>query len=140
MTAQDDSKNQSSVPSQLISASHSKEGEAISLKSESIENLDREIELSSEVKEVGVEKLQGTIELPPDVKKLGVTHSGSQTPVATSAVTISLPLSDDQIISGSQAPITSALKWLSVWCLKRLKSLHLALKNIHGKIVRVISN
>lgn len=140
MTAQDDSKNQSSVPTNFISASHGKEGEAISLKSESIENLDREIELTKEVKDIGVEKIQGTIELPPDVKKLGVTQSGSQTPVVAPLVTISLPLSDEQIISGSQAPITSAIKWLSVWCLKRLKSLRLTLKNIHGKIVRVNSN
>ena len=119
-------------------ASASKESEIIaSVKEAKVEEISKDAELKKDVADAGVEKIHGVIELPPDVKKLGVTLSGSQAPVVSTTTPVSLPISDDKIFKGTNAPITSALKWLAVWCLKRLKSAHLILKLIHGKIIRV---
>jgi len=119
------------------SSSHGKETEVVSPKSELMKEVTPEVEIGKEVKAAGVEKIKDTIELPPDVKKLGVTPGASQIPVAIPAATVTLPLSDAKILAGSKAPLTSAFKWLSVWCFKRLKVAHLILKSIHGKIIRV---
>ena len=138
ITAGSNSYNPNSVaPSSFVASSHGKEGEVINVKSEVIEDLTKEIELPKEAKEIGMEKIHGVIELPPDIKNIGVTHSGPQAPVFATSATISLPLSDDKILQSAHYPLTSAVKWLSVWCLKRLRSAHLVLKKIHGKIVRV---
>ena len=96
-----------------------------------------EIEISKEEEQAGVENISGRIELPPDVKKIGVVKTGAQTPVIASTPSVSLPLTDDKILKEVDAPLTSAVKWLAVWCLRKLKKAHLVLKHIHGKIVRV---
>ena len=105
-------------------------------KNEIIKEVSQEIELPKEVSQAGVE-IHGAVEFPLDLKKLGVTPTGGQTPLSAVTTTISLPISDDKILAGTKAPLTSALKWLAVWCLKRLKVAHLILKSIHGKIIRV---
>ncbi|OGG32108.1 hypothetical protein A3I80_05110 [Candidatus Gottesmanbacteria bacterium RIFCSPLOWO2_02_FULL_40_10] len=74
--------------------------------------------------------------MPPDVKKLGVSVSNAQSPVFTAAQ-VSLPITDDKILEGLKAPLSSAFKWLAVWCIKKLQKAHLVLKSIHGKIIRV---
>ena len=118
-------------------SSHGIETGTASSTGELIKEVTSDVEIPKSVKDLGVEKIQGTIELPPDIKKLGVTPGASFVPVAIPATTITLPLSDDKILQGTKAPLSSALKWLAVWCLKRLKIAHLILKSIHGKIIRV---
>lgn len=117
-----------------------KEGETLSVPKEAVQEVVSEIELTKEVVDAGVEK-QGDVivELPPDVKKLGVIQTGSTTPLVTSTPTVqvSLPISDNQVVVGLHAQVTSALRWLALWCVKKLAKAHLALKVIHGKIVRV---
>ncbi|MBI5122494.1 hypothetical protein HZA75_01415 [Candidatus Roizmanbacteria bacterium] len=77
-----------------------------------------------------------TIELPPDLKKLGLqTVSTSKFP---SYKNITLPLSDEKIIVGQKAPITSSLRWLSTLALYILGQAHLGLKVIHGHVIRVL--
>lgn len=77
-----------------------------------------------------------TIELPPDLKKLGLQAvSNSSFP---SYKNIKLPLSDEKIIVGQKAPITSALRWLAVFALYILAQAHLGLKVVHGHVIRVL--
>ena len=77
-----------------------------------------------------------TIELPPDLKKLGLqTVSTSKFP---SYKNITLPLSDEKIVVGQKAPITSSLRWLSTLALYILGQAHLGLKVIHGHVIRVL--
>lgn len=106
---------------------------------EAVQEVAKEPEVTPEVERVGVTVTRESIELPPDVKKLGVTPSGSSVPVATSATipSVVLPISDQQVVVGLHAQIISSLRWLAVWCLKKLQKAHIMLKVIHGKIIRV---
>ncbi|OGG07891.1 hypothetical protein A3D05_02575 [Candidatus Gottesmanbacteria bacterium RIFCSPHIGHO2_02_FULL_40_24] len=114
-----------------------KESESVTVKKDGIlEAVGSDIEIEKEVENAGVEKLSGSYELPPDVKKLGVSVSNAQSPVFTAAQ-VSLPITDDKILEGLKAPLSSAFKWLAVWCIKKLQKAHLVLKSIHGKIIRV---
>lgn len=77
-----------------------------------------------------------TIELPPDLKKLGlqaISHSKF-----SSYENINLPLSDEKIIVGKKAPITSSLRWLATFALYILAQAHLGLKVVHGHVIRVL--
>lgn len=143
MTAQNslDPNSQSKAQASPLSAGRvSKESEtAFNTGEITSKEISKEIEIPKAVKAVGVEKIQGTIELPPDLKKLGVTPGPSGIPVV-SAVSVTLPLSDDKIINGLKAPIAQSLKWLALWCIFRLQKAHLVLKKIHGIVVRVKSN
>ncbi len=121
-------------------SAHGKELEAVEISpTETLQEVSKEPEIPKEVEKAGVMKVSETIELPPDVKKLGVVSSGASTPITTTQVLpkVVLPISDQQIIVGLHAKITSALKWLSTWCIRKLKKAHIALKVIHGKIVRI---
>ena len=77
-----------------------------------------------------------TIELPPDLKKMGLQPT--TTTQFPSYQNIKLPLSDDKIFAGLHQPITSSIRWLATLALYLLKQVHLALKVVHGKVVRVI--
>ncbi len=77
-----------------------------------------------------------TIELPPDLKKLGLQAvSNSSFP---SYKNIKLPLSDEKIIVGQKAPITSGIRWLATFALYILAQAHLGLKVVHGRVIRVL--
>jgi hypothetical protein len=77
-----------------------------------------------------------TIELPPDLKKLGLQAvSNSSFP---SYKNIKLPLSDEKIVVGQKAPITSSVRWLAVFALYILAQAHLGLKVVHGHVIRVL--
>lgn len=106
---------------------------------ETVSDISQEVELSKEVEKAGVEVIKDTIELPPDIKKLGITPMGSSVPVSPAAQLpqVVLPISDQTVIAGLHAQILSSLRWLSVWCVRRLKKAHITLKQIHGKIIRV---
>ncbi len=77
-----------------------------------------------------------TIEIPPDLKKIGL--QATTTTQFPSYQNIKLPLSDDKIIAGLHQPITSSIRWLATLALYLLRQVHLALKVVHGKVVRVI--
>lgn len=81
---------------------------------------------------------QETIELPPDLKKLGLEPTSStQFPDYKN---IKLPISDEKIVVGLKAPITSSLRWLATLAVYLLAKAHLGLKVIHGKVIRVFKN
>lgn len=116
-----------------------KEHEPVLVPAETVHEISAEIEVPEEVEKAGVRRIGETIELPPDVKKLGVTHAGVSVPVGSVAAlpAVALPISDQQVVTGLHAQVLSALRWLSVWCIKKLKKAHVALKVIHGKVMRV---
>jgi len=76
-----------------------------------------------------------TIELPPDLKKLGLTSDPSTK--FPSYQNIKLPISDEKIIVGLHAPVTSSLRWLATLAVYLLARVHLGLKVVGGKVVRV---
>ena len=77
-----------------------------------------------------------TIELPPDLKKMGLQAvSNSSFP---SYKNIKLPLSDEKIVVGQKAPITSSIRWLATFALYILAQAHLGLKVVHGHVIRVL--
>lgn len=95
-----------------------------------------DIELEPDVEQAGVTKMSETIEIPPDLKKMGVQTMGS-TAVFASNASLKLPLTDDQIVTGLHSQVLMSLRWLSEWCIKRLKIAHVHLKVITGgKVVR----
>lgn len=112
-----------------------KEKEVIGSK-EVIREVGKEIEPPKEVEEAGVKLKKEEIKLPPPVEKLGVKPSGPAVPLP-SQPTVTLPLTDDQVMKGLVSPIISSLRWLAEFCLRQLKKTHLTLKKVHGKIVRV---
>lgn len=113
-----------------------KEVEMISNSAENtLKEVSTEIEIPEEVERVGV-KLSGKIELPPDLKKIGVSASPPQTPVI-SASSVVLPINDDQVLQGIKSPVTSAFRWLALWSIRQLLKAHIALKKIHGSVIRV---
>ncbi len=116
------------------SISFSKESEPIRSKDLEIKELE-EYEPTKEVSPY-LQKRAETIKLPPDLKKIGLqTVSGSQ---PTTITTIKLPISDDKVISGLHAPISSSLRWLATLAVYILKQAHIGLKVIHGHVVRIL--
>lgn len=77
-----------------------------------------------------------TIELPPDLQKLGLQQATTtQFPTYQN---IKLPISDDKVVLGLHAPVTSSLRWLATLAVYLLARAHLGLKVVGGKVVRVI--
>ncbi len=77
-----------------------------------------------------------TIKLPPDLKKLGLQPT--TTTQFPSYQNIKLPISDDKIVFGLHAPVSSSLRWLATLAIYLLKKAHLTLKIVHGKVVRIL--
>jgi len=93
------------------------------------EKIDKEVKPYIKVK-------KETIKLPPDLKKMGLQPATSAK--FTSYQNIKLPISDEKVFKGLQAPITSSLRWLAAFSEYILKQAHLTLRKIHGKIVRIV--
>ena len=77
-----------------------------------------------------------TIQLPPDLKKLGVQSMPPS--VLQSYQNVKLPITDDKVLTGLHAPISSSFRWLATLALYLLKRAHLGLKVVHGKVIRVL--
>ena len=95
----------------------------------------QEFELPKEVTSAGVRMQPTTVAIPPNVSKMGVQPAGQNVPVQT-APAVPLPLTDDQIAVGLQEGVTSSWRWLSEWCVRRLRQVHIAVKAVHGKLIR----
>ena len=132
------SQNNQMVQAQSQSIGKEKEVGGVAA-TETITPVASEIVLPKEVEKTGVVSIPEIIEIPPSVANMGVGASGSSTPFAdtTALPSVVLPISDQQVMAGLHAQVTSALLWMAVWCMKKLKKAHVTLKNIHGKIVRV---
>lgn len=80
-------------------------------------------------------KKNNTIHLPPDLSALGLKSvDADETP---NFERVKLPLSDDKVIQGMHAPISSSLRWLATFATYLLLRAHLTLRVVHGKVVRV---
>ncbi|MDO8497164.1 MAG: hypothetical protein Q7S61_01330 [bacterium] len=95
-----------------------------------------EHEITDEELKPHVEVRKETVKLPPDLQKLGIQSASSNNFPGYKPV--KLPLSDDRVLLGLHAPITSSLRWLAEFSLYLLIQAHLTVKVIHGKVVRVI--
>lgn len=95
-----------------------------------------EVELPKEVSAVGVQAQPTTVQVPPQVQQQGVKPVGDISAQAQTPA-VALPLTDDQIAQGLSKGVKTSWRWLAEWCKRRLKQVHLALKNVHGKITRV---
>lgn len=119
------------------SSVNKEKGEAVGsgLETPALKEVGREGELSPEVTGVGVRMHPTSVPLPQPVQQLGVKQVGAATAPPTPSV--ALPLSDDQIAQGLHKSITSSWRWLAEWCMRRLRQLHMVVKRVHGKFVRV---
>lgn len=114
-----------------------KEAEPIKTPAEAltIKEAKEHIKLDQEVKPY-IQVRKETIKLPPDLKKIGV--KATQTTHFPTYENVKSPLTDDKIITGLHAPITSSLRWLATFAIYLLKRAHLTLKVVHGKVIRVV--
>ncbi|MBI5613488.1 hypothetical protein HY947_01035, partial [Candidatus Gottesmanbacteria bacterium] len=122
-----------------ISVSLGKESESVSLSSSEtpiVRELGKDVPLPKEVISSGVKMQSASVTLPKAVSSLGVKPVGNAVPVSN-APSIVLPLSDDQITSGLHKGVADSIRWLSEWCVRRLRQVHLAIRSIGGKTVRV---
>lgn len=105
---------------------------------EAVSDLSAELEIPHEVEKAGVKKIGEEIELPPDMKKIGKDVKPPAQPIQAEPLPkITLPISDEQVLEGEKAGVFDAIKWLAVWCVRKLQKAHIALKKVHGKVVRV---
>jgi len=101
-----------------------------------ITEIGKEVELPPEVAKAGVSIQSDTVVLPPPVTQLGVKPVGAQAPLKATTTTVTLPLTDDQIANGLHQSILSSWRWLSEWCVRQLRTVHMTIKSIHGKVTR----
>ncbi|MBI3577343.1 hypothetical protein HY086_04875 [Candidatus Gottesmanbacteria bacterium] len=87
-----------------------------------LKEVGHEVPLKAEVSGAGVKIHPTTVAIPQKVSQMGVTAVGQASPLPT--VTVTLPLTDDQIAQGLHASITSSWRWLAEWCVRKLKQLH----------------
>ena len=124
----------------VTSSSFNKEGEpgpAITESSDEIQEV-AEHEPDAET-ESFISPRSNTIKLPPDLVKLGVQSSNSSNNFPTYK-NIKLPISDDKVITGLHAPISSSLRWLATFAVYLLAKAHLGLKVVKGHVVRVLKS
>lgn len=100
-----------------------KEAEPMSSSELPFKELGRDIELPKEVVSAGVKVQPTTVAIPKPVSQMGVAQTGS-VPVET-GTTVTLPLSQPQIQEGLGRSVLDSWRWLAVWCVRRLKQLHL---------------
>lgn len=83
------------------------------------------------------EKLQNA-NVPQDLQKSGVKPV-EKTGKFARLQNVKIPISDEKVLAGQQAPISSSIRWLSELATYMLKKAHIKLKRIGGKVVRVVS-
>lgn len=130
--------NQQPNPQVSSVPSHYKEGAPVGSTEPFIKDLSSEEQISTEVKELGVEQKRENFSIPAELKESGFRQSGISAPVNYKP-TLHLPINDEKIEQGLHANILSSIRWLSEWCKFQLKRLHLAIKVIHGRVIRVRS-
>ncbi|QQS44513.1 hypothetical protein IPM65_02855 [Candidatus Roizmanbacteria bacterium] len=123
-------------------SSHSKEGEPA--RPRSVEKLRDEEYIAPEneptIEDKELEKYieieRDVPEIHPDLKKAGL--QALDTTSLDPKQRVRLPIADEEIMNGLDEPLSSSFRWLAEFALFMLKRAHLALKRVHGKVVRVI--
>jgi hypothetical protein len=122
-----------------ISVSLGKETESVPLadpETFSFREIGKDVPLPKEVISSGVKMHPVSISLPQAVSSLGVKPVGTAVPVIVPEPVV-LPLTDDQITLGLHKGVSDSIRWLAEWCVRRLHQVHLAIRSIGGKTVRV---
>ncbi|MDO8452514.1 MAG: hypothetical protein Q7S79_02060 [bacterium] len=91
------------------------------------------VPLENEV-QADLSKLEGYLEQIEQQKGSAVTDDAGKpalTPTGDDKVTITLPLTEDQVRDGLHHKIIDSVRWLAEWCI-------LVIKKAHGVGVRVI--
>jgi hypothetical protein len=88
--------------------------------------------LPREVSSAGVSIHPSAIPIPKPLIAMGVKPAGSNVPPPP----VNLPITDDQIAQGLSKSVRESFRWLSEWCLRRLKQVHIGLNSIHGRLTR----
>ena len=100
-----------------------------SLSETHLEEVERALELTAEVKRAGVEHIREEIKLTPQARSVGIEEAAEIIPVsAPQTGVVNLPLTDDQIQKALHQKITESILWLANWCLRQLQLLHHKLK------------
>lgn len=108
------------------------------LEAPGLKEVGKESPLPSEVAGAGITLHPTSVTIPQPVAQLGVKPVGD-TAVSQGAPAVALPLTDDQIAVGLHKSIATSWRWLAQWCIRRLRQLHMVIKKVHGKFVRVKS-
>lgn len=95
-----------------------------------------EVALPKEVASAGVKVHPTSVPVPPPVAQMGVKVVADNVPVQTTATSVVLPLTDDQIAQGLSQSIETSWRWLAEWCKRRLLKFHIRLKATGGHGVR----
>ncbi len=90
--------------------------------------------LAKEVSQAGVTIRPTTIPIPKPVQQMGVAPGPANIPMPAATT---VPLTDDQIAQGLTKTVRDSWLWLSQWCIRQLKKVHMSVKYVHGKIVRI---
>jgi len=124
----------------VTSSSSFKEGEPGLATVESSDEIQEVVEHEPDAEtESFVSPRSNTIELPPDLVKLGVQSSNNINNFPAYQ-NVKLPISDEKIVVGLHAPISSSLRWLATFAIYLLARAHLGLKVIKGHVIRVLKN
>jgi len=127
-----------SIPTSISGTSLQKEAEPVvdvNVSETAVMNeFGKDMALPKEVVQAGVTIHPTSINIPPSLTNAGLMSIG-QPPVTTVSQTtaINLPLTDDQIAQGLAVGMENSWRWLAEWCVRRLKMLHMTIKNIGGK-------
>jgi len=128
------------IPKKTSQQSYSKEGEPIGVNEKAPQQELEVIETEPIIEDAEVgEYLKTNREEPsihPDLKKAGLKTIEPST--GDPKYNVTLPISDERVMQGLSSPVTTSLRWLAEVALFMLKQAHLNLKEIHGKVVRVI--
>lgn len=101
------------------------------LESLGVKEIGKEVELPKEVVRVGVSARPTAVQLPENVQKAGVKPLGD-TPLE-SGKSVSLPLTDEEVVKGLHAGISDSFRWLAEWCRRRLELFKKVLKIKHAR-------
>lgn len=101
-----------------------------------LEEVVSDIELEPDLESAGLEKKSEVMAVSQDIQQMGVQAVGHAQPVIPATPTVTLPISDDKVLTGLHANISSALRWLAEWCVRVLKKGHIHLKRVGGKVIR----
>ena len=127
------------IPTPVSGSSVGKEFEPTTAIIESAQDVKQaqDAELPKEVSAIGVRLQPTTIVLPRVVQNAGVQAVNPSASAIVIAPIVKLPLSDDEIAKGLHEGVISSVRWLAEWCVRRLKQVHIIVKDVGGKLVKI---
>lgn len=83
-----------------------------------------------------VQQRPQTPQVPPQLQKAGVqTIDRKKFPNYRK---VELPIPDEEVVKGQKSPEDSSFRWLAEYCNYVLKKAHIKLKNVNGRLRRVL--